>query len=102
MVGLSARNLIGLRDVIFVMMSRLFMIIPHVYDDQRMTSWKEFTLFYVRLQGGSVYLWYVSRFIIINVKYGSRLESNLWQERLGPGIADCMYNGLIIMITLAV
>ena len=34
--------------------ARVFMMILRVYDDQRMTSWKEFILFYVRLQGGSV------------------------------------------------
>ena len=52
-----------------VMMSHMFMMIPSVYDDQRMTSWKELCWFYVRMQGGSVYLQYLSCFIIINVNY---------------------------------
>ena len=51
-----------------VMMCHLVTMILHVYDDQRMTSWKEFSWVYVRLQGGSVYLRYVSCFVIINVK----------------------------------
>ena len=76
------------------------MIIPRVYGDQRMTSWEELCWFYVRLQGGSMYLRHVLCFIIINVKYGSSLESNLWQERLDLRIADRMFNSLII--TLAV
>ena len=82
------------------MMSCVFMMIPRVYDDERMTSRKELCWFYVRLQGGSVYLWRVLSFIIMIVKYGSSLESNLCQKQLGLRISDRIFNGLIIILAV--
>ena len=87
-IGTLLKAIIGLG----VIMSCMFTMIPCVYDDRMMTPWKEFSWFYVRLQGGSVNLQYILSLLLSVLKYGSSLELNLRKERLGLWIADLMFN----------